>query len=102
VTSLAALAAVLVASGHAAATKQVLIKDIDFRPRAVTVHRGDRVRWRFADGDTPHNVSSRGRLRFKSSATKTTGTYLVRFAKKGTHAYVCTIHLGMAGKVIVR
>jgi plastocyanin len=80
----------------------VVLQDIEFKPATVHVRRGDRVRFSWKDGDTPHNVTSRGRLRFRSSATKTTGTYVVRLRKRGTYRFVCTIHLGMTGKVIVR
>jgi plastocyanin len=49
-----------------------------------------------------HNVTSRGAPRFRSSPTKMTGTWSVRFAKAGTYRYVCTLHPGMAGRVVVR
>jgi len=85
-----------------ATTKTVRIKDIDFSPSALTIKKGDSVTWRFLDGDTPHNVTSQGAKRFKSSATKHSGSYTVRFTKAGTFSYVCTIHAGMKGKVVVR
>jgi len=89
-------------AAQAAPAKQVVLRDIDFSPRTVTVRRGGSVRWTWRDGRTPHDVTSRGRPRFRSSATKDTGTHLVRFTRRGTYRYVCTIHPGMAGKVIVR
>jgi plastocyanin len=98
----AALLGLPATGAGAAATKQVVLKDIDFKPGNVVVRRGDRVRWVWQDPRTPHNVVSRGRLRFRSSATKETGTHVVRFRKRGTYRYVCTIHPGMAGKVTVR
>jgi plastocyanin len=97
-----ALAAVVPPGAPAATTKQVVLEDIEFTPATVTIRRGDRVRWAWRDPRTPHNVISRGRLRFRSSAIKETGTYVVRFRRRGTYRYVCTIHPGMAGKVIVR
>ena len=97
-----ALGAACAAGAPAATTKQVVLEDIEFKPARVTVRRGDRVRWVWRDVRTPHNVASRGRHRFRSSATKTTGTHVVRFRKRGAHLYVCTIHPGMAGKVTVR
>jgi plastocyanin len=97
-----AVPALALAALAAAATRQVVLKDIDFKPASVTIRRGDRVRWVWRDIRTPHNVISRGRLRFRSSAVKETGTHVVRFRRRGTHRYVCTIHPGMAGKVIVR
>lgn len=93
---------VAVAPAGAASSRSVRIKDIDFHPRTLTVHRGDSVRWVWLDGATPHNVTSRGALRFRSSPTKTQGTYTVRFRHAGTYRYVCTIHFNMKGKVVVR
>ena len=91
-----------VAPALAATSHTVRIKDIDFNPRTITVRRGDSVRWVWLDGSTPHNVKSRGPLRFRSSPTKTQGTYTVRFRHSGTYRYVCTIHFNMKAKVIVR
>jgi plastocyanin len=86
----------------ASATHSVRIKDIDFSPSTITVRRGDVVRWAWLDGSTPHNVRSRGALRFRGSPTKTQGTYSVRFRRSGTYRYVCTIHFNMKAKVVVR
>lgn len=83
-------------------TKTVRIKDIDFSPRTLVIHKGDSVTWRFLDAGTPHNVTSRGSLRFRSSPTKQSGSYTVRFVKAGTYQYVCTIHFTMKAKVVVR
>ena len=108
-TALLAGAAALVtaaaaSSAGAATTKVVSIRDIDFKPSTVRVTRGSTVEWRFLDAatGTPHNVRSTGRLRFRGSATKTTGTHRVRFRRAGTYRYVCTIHPGMDGRVVVR
>jgi plastocyanin len=80
----------------------VRIKDIDFHPRTMTVQRGDSVRWVWLDGTTPHNVRSIGSSRFRSSPTKTRGTFTVRFTRAGTYRYVCTIHFNMKAKIVVR
>jgi plastocyanin len=101
IAAISALALVLTASTARAATRSVVLRDIAFKPTTVKIHRGDRVRWRWDDGDTPHNVTSRGSTRFKSSTTKSTGTYVARFRRRGTYRYVCTIHPGMAGRVVV-
>jgi len=87
------------ASGSSIRT--VRIKDIDFAPRAVTIRRGSTVRWSFLDRRVPHNVTSSGGRRFRSSPTKSKGTYSVRFRRAGTYRYVCTIHLNMRGRVAV-
>jgi plastocyanin len=89
-------------TADAAVTKQVVLKDVDFSPSTVTIQRGSSVRWVWKDPEVSHDVTSRGRLRFRSSATKLTGTHKVRFSRKGTYRYVCTIHPNMLGKVVVR
>jgi plastocyanin len=103
----AALAATsLVGIAHAgartAATRVVAIHDIDFHPARLNARRGDTVTWRFEDPSVSHNVTSVGASRFHSSPSKLTGTWSVRFTKSGTYRYVCTIHPGMAGRVVVR
>ena len=86
----------------AAGVRRVVLKDIEFTPATVTIRRGDSVRWVWRDPRVSHDVTSRGRLRFRSSDTKLNGTHTVRFRRKGTYRYVCTIHPGMLGKVVVR
>jgi len=90
-------------AADAARTKTVTIEDVDFSPGTVRVSRGDRVRWVWRDGPyTQHNVRSRGSRRFEGSGTKTEGTHTVRFRRRGTYRYVCTVHMGMEAKVVVR
>ena len=84
----------------AAATTTVVLKDIAFRPGSVGVRRGDTVRWVWRDGTTRHNVVfRRSSVR---SAVKSQGSYRRTFRRRGTFAYVCTLHPGMDGKVVVR
>jgi plastocyanin len=90
------------AGGDAASVRTVTVKDIDFSPTTITVRRGDSVRWVFADGSTSHNVIARGSRRFAGSPVKSSGTHRVRFKKAGTYRYVCTLHFGMDGRVVVR
>jgi plastocyanin len=79
-----------------------VLRDIEFSPATVTIRRGASVRWEWRDPRASHDVTSRGRLRFRSSDTKLSGTHTVRFRRKGTYRYVCTIHPSMLGKVVVR
>jgi plastocyanin len=78
------------------AGKTVQVKDDFFSPKTVNVSKGSKVTWTWK-GDNPHDV------KFKSfgSPTKTSGTYSHKFKKKGTFKYVCRIHSGMTGKVVV-
>jgi plastocyanin len=107
-TTLAALAvavalAVPVAVSSAAPTgKTVVLKNIAFNPKKVTVKKGATVTWSWQDGATPHNVTATGKTKFKSSPTKQSGKYSVKFAKAGTYHYECTIHPGMTGVVVVK
>ena len=86
----------------AAAGAHVTLKNISFMPSTVTIKRGQTVTWTWKDGTTAHNVTSEGKLRFKSASSRQKGSYTVRFTKPGTYHYVCTIHFGMTGKVVVR
>lgn len=95
------LALVLPGAAVASTTRTVRIEGIDFAPRTVSIRKGDAVTWRFLDGRTPHNVASTGSRRFRSSPTKQSGSYTVRFRKAGTYRYVCTIHFNMKAKVVV-
>ena len=85
----------------AATTATVTVKDIDFSRHSVRIHRGDSVRWLFRDAPTPHNVTSTGAPRFRSSSSRQSGSYAVRFTRRGTYRYHCTIHPGMTGRVVV-
>jgi plastocyanin len=104
--ALASLTALAVAgAGQASSaprTATVTLRDIDFTPGTAVVRRGGSVTFAWRDGDTPHNVTPTGRLRFHRLATRQSGTARVRFTRRGTYRYVCTIHPGMAGKVVVR
>ena len=102
VCAVAAAPAVGAHRAHVARTATVVIKNIDFSHHTLRIDRGDSVRWRFADAGVSHNVTSRGRPHFRSSNSMQSGTYVVRFTRAGTYRYVCTIHPGMRGRVIVR
>lgn len=82
-----------------AGNKTVTIKGLDYSPAKVTVKRGDTVTWRFADSGIKHDVRGKG---FRSSALKSSGTHKVRFTKRGTFTYFCSVHGTMRGKVVVR
>lgn len=100
-TTATAAGGLLLGTADAATTASVQIKGIDFHPHTLKVHRGTTVTWSFDDEATPHNVTSRGSTKFKSSPTKQSGHYSVRFAKAGTYRYVCTIHFNMKAKIVV-
>jgi plastocyanin len=103
--ALAATAALALLAGNAlggagaASTHVVILHEHAFHPPTLNIHRGDRVRWLWRDGETEHNVT----FRAFHSATQASGSFTVRFTRAGTFRYFCTIHVseGMRGKVIV-
>jgi plastocyanin len=101
----AAGVAVPVAASSASAPRAkatVVLKNIAFNPKSVTIKKGGSVTWKWQDGATPHTVTSQGKTHFKSASARMSGSYTVKFAKAGTYHYVCTIHPGMAGVVVVK
>jgi plastocyanin len=87
----------LAARAGSARTSAVLLKNIAFSPQTVRIHHGDSVRWIWRDGSIPHNVVASS---FHSS-TKTSGSFTVRFTRRGSFAYSCTLHQNMRGRVVV-
>jgi plastocyanin len=82
------------ASGHT-----VVLKEIRFNPGTLNIRRGDSVTWRWRDGGVEHNVTFAG----FHSRTQGSGSYTVKFNRRGTFNYRCTIHvaLGMKGRINV-
>lgn len=111
--ALAALATALLASawsvGEGAAdaapaataskTKRVSIKGFAFRPKTLRVSRGTRVVFKNLD-IARHNATGRGGVR--TGNLKKGQSAGVRFKRKGTFRYHCTIHPFMKGKVVVK
>ncbi|MGI8557308.1 MAG: cupredoxin domain-containing protein [Solirubrobacteraceae bacterium] len=88
-----------------AKTHAVALKHIKITPKALEIRRGETVIWTWGDKllDSSHNVTSYGKARFRSSPTQSVGTYSVKFTRKGTYTYRCTIHpLTMKATIIVR
>lgn len=77
---------------------KVTIANFEFRPGTLRVGRGSQVTFANTSGVTHTATRSRG---FDSGPIKPGKSFSIRFAKKGTFAYHCTIHPTMRGKVIV-
>jgi plastocyanin len=111
--ALAALAVLLLASSasvgsalQTASTKRVSVKDNFFSPRKLTVRRGSKVTWVWR-GALGHTVTFR---KLPSGAGRIKGTGVLHkgarfshtFRTHGTYRYVCRIHAGMSGSVVVK
>ncbi len=72
--------------------------DNDFSPRTRTLTAGSTVRW-VNDGDLPHTATLAGV--FDSGIVMPGETYARTFADAGIYNYVCTLHPGMVGTLVV-
>ncbi len=85
-----------------AATITVTMVNTRFSPASVTINTGDTIVWTNADFLT-HNVTSTSSPSFTSSGNfGPGGSYSFTFTIAATYSYVCTIHPGMTGTVIVQ
>jgi plastocyanin len=71
-----------------------------FSPVLVNLRRGGMVTWVWSDTTSQHNVTFNDPL--LSSQTLSTGLHSVVFQTAGTFNYVCTVHSGMTGSIVVR
>jgi plastocyanin len=87
----------LLAPPKPAAGTTVAIAGFTYKPATLRTTVGKVVTWRNDDA-APHTASAAG---FSSPQLAKGGTYRRRFSRAGTYAYVCALHPGMRGKVIV-
>lgn len=66
-----------------------------------TIGAGGVVTWTWVGANT-HNVSSQGTPSFVSSPLQTSGQYQVTFNNVGAYQYICDVHPGMTGRIVVR
>ena len=79
---------------------RVSIKDIKFVPHDVVIRVGQKIRW--ANNDKiAHNVMATKGATFESDNLDGGDTYSYTPKKTGTINYVCTIHSGQDGTIIV-
>lgn len=72
----------------------------DFTPANVAIARGGTVTWTF--GSLIHNVDFQGTSGAPNSIPNSSNTSVARtFPTAGNFAYVCTLHSGMNGSVLV-
>jgi plastocyanin len=99
-TVLLVAAAVWLATPALAATTHTVAMDgTRFVPETITVKRGDRVVWMNKD-PFPHTATAHGTFDSGSVAPGHSWSYSAR--EPGEFAYVCTLHPGMKGTLIVR
>jgi len=84
----------------ALADAQVVMKNFDFAPMAVTIKHGETVVWKNLDGE-PHTVVSPDGT-FRSPALDQNDTYKFTFTKPGVYKYLCSIHPKMMATVTVQ
>jgi len=75
--------------------------NFSFKPRTITVHKGERVKWHWVQGK--HTVTFK-KGSFDKIISKRHRTVARRFHKRGTFRYYCRFHrsLGMKGKIVVK
>ena len=95
-------AAVAVGPAQAGSTKTVAVKNNAFSPTSVSIHKGDKVTWKWTQGGVPHNVTPASGAAGSATSSKKGFTFTKTFSKAGTFKYVCTIHSNMKVTVKVR
>lgn len=85
-------------SDEGAAPGTVKVVDNKFEPSTIEIAPGDTVTWSF-EGSVNHNVKGEG-ADF-ASETQKDGEFEKQFNSAGVYEYVCTLHPGMKGKVVV-
>jgi plastocyanin len=78
---------------------EVVIKDLAFTPKTLTVPVGTTVTWTNEDG-APHNVTADDGS-FASDTMSQGDTFTQTFDASGTYGYTCTLHPGMSAQVVV-
>jgi plastocyanin len=75
---------------------EVEVVDNRFEPAVLAIEPGDTVTWT-RRGQAPHDVVADD---FESEV-QTNGTFTQTFQSPGQYTYVCTIHAGMEGLIVV-
>ena len=88
-------------STPAAVPGAVVMKGLRFHPDNTTVQVGQKVTWT-NDDNVDHNVTATHGAKFMSKAYSPGKSYSFTPRKAGTISYVCTLHPGMVGKLIVK
>ncbi|MFI1393377.1 plastocyanin/azurin family copper-binding protein [Streptomyces sp. NPDC020681] len=89
-------------AAHSAASHQVVMSGYAFGPRTLTITAGDTVTWINRDS-APHDVkTTSGPESVQSPMLNKGGTWSHTFTVPGSYGYVCTVHPGMTGQLVVK
>ena len=80
------------------ATHEVLMRNIEFVPKTITVDVGDTITWRNEDSE-PHNAIANDNSVFSTETIQQGETVSATIDEAGTIPYFCSIHAGMKGTV---
>lgn len=93
-------------SGGGTAAKgnaEVVMKDISFQPGTVTVAKGSTVTWKNEDSANHDVTADDGSFKSGDAGDIASGqTFKHTFDEDGSFKYVCTVHPGMEGTVVVK
>ena len=83
--------------------QQVIIYDYKFEPEQLTVPFGTTVTWVNRDM-APHTATHRtySDEPFDTGSMPSEQTYSHTFRRAGTYAYLCALHQGMRGTIVVQ
>jgi plastocyanin len=87
------------ATAHRKAAIEVDIRNFAYHPSLLRVEKGARVTFENRDG-AAHDATRKGS--FSTGLLHPGEAATVRFAHRGAFPYVCSLHPGMRGKVVVR
>ena len=93
-------AAASAATASARSGAVVVMKDVAFSPRSLTVRSGQTVTWVNEDR-IPHDVVATAGATFDSGTFAQSGTFKLRVSAPARISYVCTLHQGMSGTLTV-
>jgi plastocyanin len=87
-------------TGTSGGAVAVTMQNIAFSPATIHVKVGQKITWTNRDG-VDHNVTSQSGEHIASQSFGQGGTFSFTPTSAGTIKYVCTIHPGMNGTIVV-
>lgn len=78
----------------------VAIADFLFGPEKITVKAGQIVTWTNVD-DSPHQVTVQGATTLRTPVVLKGQSTALQFNEDGTYGYICGLHPGMKGEIVV-